>query len=263
MSQDTSVQRQQIEEELRRKLEPGAAPPDQPAEGAIVHELPRPAHPSGVLGAVWRVIDYMVPRVEEHRQTAIVWRQHPVVLIRQTILPLLVFFLVVPLSVLAFFGEAPLNWFLQFRTGPLWLLLLDLAALVWLVWAYEEWHNDYYAVTDTQIIDRNSAPLGINEDKRTGPFDAIQDVNVELAGFFNVLLNMGDVLVSTSGQGEAFRFNRMYRPHDVQQEIMRRLNVYRERLHQDQAKQRRSEMADWFAAYQGLADDPDRGDKPA
>jgi CRP-like cAMP-binding protein len=263
LSQGSSVERQQIEEELRRKLEHGAGPPAQPAEGVIIDELPRPAYRAGVLGAVWHGIDYLVPRVEEHRLTAIVWRRHPFVLIRQTVLPLLAVFLLVPLSVLAFFDEAPLNWFLQFRTGPLWLLLSDLAVLVWLLWAYEDWHNDYYAVTDTQIIDRNSLPLGINEDKRTGPFDAIQDVNVELSGFFNVLFNMGDVLVSTSGQGEAFRFNRMYRPRDVQQEIMRRLNSYRDRLRQRQAQQRRSEMADWFAAYQGLTDDPDRGDLPA
>jgi uncharacterized membrane protein YdbT with pleckstrin-like domain len=262
-SQEDSVQRRQIEEELRRKLEHGAAPAAQPSDGAIIDELPRPTYHPGVLGAVWHAIDYLVPRVEERRQTAIVWRRHPFVLIRQTVLPLLAFLLLAPLSVLAFFGEPPLNWFLQFRTGPLWLLLLDLAALVWLLWSYEDWHNDYYAVTDTQIIDRNSLPLGINEDKRTGPFDAIQDVNVELSGFFNVLFNMGDVLVSTSGQGEAFRFNRMYRPRDVQQEIMRRLNAYRDRLRQRQAQQRRGEMADWFAAYQGLIDGSDIGDKPA
>ncbi len=257
VSQETLLKPGEIEDDLRRRLEgaEGAAGSQPaPADDEIIDDLPRPVRGSSVWSVLWHAVDYLIPRVEEHRKTAIVWRRHPFILLRQVILPLLCALLLVPLSVLALFDASPLVWFFQFPGGWLLLGFLNVGVLVWLLWSYEDWHNDYYAVTDTQIIDRNSLPLGISEDKRAGPFDAIQNVDVDVSGFFRVLLDMGDVLVSTSGQGEAFTFDSMFRPREVQQEIMRRLDAYRDRVRQRQAQQRRSEMADWFAAYRGLTE---------
>jgi len=125
-------------------------------------------------------------------------------------------------------------------------------SLIWLFWRYEDWHNDYYSLTDSQIIDRNSAPLGFAEVKRIGTFEAIQRIRSDVPNVFNTILNMGNVYVDLTGDQEPIKFLSVYKPHEVQQAISRRLDAFRERKRKDESQRLGQELGDWFAVYHDL-----------
>ncbi len=176
---------------------------------------------------------------------AIIWRKHWIVLVRSILAPL--FFLSLALAVTVLLLVQP--WPGISRVAVAFLALPLLGALFfWLMWQYEDWRNDLYVVTPTDIIDIERTPFLARETRRQANLENIQDIHFVVPGFWAQLIKRGDVVIETAGEGQ-FTFNSVYDPSVVQREIFNRLEVLRQRKQEAERHQREQEIAEWFAIY--------------
>ncbi len=174
---------------------------------------------------------------------AITYRTHWIILFRKTFFPLLIFFFL-QLVLLARVVEV-INVF-SLASTVIVLGMLVVADLIWWVYQFMDWQNDYYVVTDDQVIDVYKRPLG-TEDKRTAPLKNIQSINFKRNGFLGVLLNFGTVYILIGDN--QLTFNNVFNPSEVQREIFHRLYAreYKSKLEEEKAEQLR--IREWIEAY--------------
>lgn len=132
------------------------------------------------------------------------------------------------------------------------LLVLGLVGVIW--YRVEDWRNDIYVITETQIIDRNKKPLG-REEVRTTSFERIDAVRFEQKGIWALIFNYGTVYVRV-GQSE-LTFDNVARPSDVQREILGAMAKRDYSQRQETMRQERERIADWMEAYYDLVDRPE------
>jgi len=106
-------------------------------------------------------------------------------------------------------------------------------------------------VTDDRIVDVEQRPFSLHSERREASLSVIQNVRFVIPHFWAALWGYGNVVVQTAGTGD-FTFDRVHKPAEVQAEIFRRIEAYRERGRQQEAARRRQEMAEWFAVYREL-----------
>lgn len=195
-------------------------------------------------------VPFLAP-LREQTERSITWRKHWVFLVHRVLLwflaalTLLVFLTAYILGRVPFLPPASLG-------GVLGLLVLFGIASFGLWWQVADWENDIYIVTEDRLIDIEKKPLFGAEERRETTLDRVQNVNLVIPGPIATLLNYGDVNIDTAGGEGQFTFTRVMGPHDVQREIMSRVNLLREQRRLVEAQQRRREMADWFAIYEKL-----------
>ena len=188
----------------------------------------------------------------------IVWHRHWWVLVRKVSVPVLAAAAYLAAWILTGSLELLLSgqatwWAALLFFGPLVLFGL------WLVWRYMDWYYDYYAVTNTEIIDHNLLlvfPLIFREKKRIIAFDSVQNVDSEVTGIVHRLLRLGHVRLSTTGGGDPVTFDSVYQPQRIQQTLFGRLESFRERQRERETQQRSEELGEWFAAYREVMGQP-------
>jgi uncharacterized membrane protein YdbT with pleckstrin-like domain len=180
----------------------------------------------------------------------VVWRKHPIFLVRVMLLPLFVAIIVVTLAVLSWFG-LPAEVSARFSIYPLVMLALSLASAFWLAWVIIDWANDQYIITGDRIIDVEQRPFSLRSERREASLSMIQNARFVIPHFWAAMWGYGNVIVQTAGHGD-FTFDRVSRPSEVQAEIFRRIEAYRERGRRQEAASRRQEMAEWFSIYREL-----------
>jgi hypothetical protein len=84
-------------------------------------------------------------------------------------------------------------------------------------------------VTNTQIIDIESAAFRLRRTRREGTFDNIQAVYSEIPDLFHKLLNMGNVIIETAGTKDTFTFKNVFDPASVTKEVFNRWSLYQQR----------------------------------
>lgn len=176
---------------------------------------------------------------------AIIWRKHWIVLLQNVLPPLVLLSMALAATILLVLQPLPgLSW-----VAVLLLALPLLAGLFfWLTWQYEDWRNDLYVVTPTDIIDIERTPFLARETRRQANLENIQDVHFVVPNFWASLIKRGNVVIETAGQGQ-FTFDSIYDPSVVQREIFNRLEVLRQRKQEAERRQREGEIAEWFAIY--------------
>jgi len=132
-----------------------------------------------------------------------------------------------------------------------------LAGLTWIfafilfLLAYWEWRNDYYQITDTQLVDFKKIILG-PEQRHTAPLTEIRSVDYEHPGFLARLLNFGNVYIYTGGD-EPLVFQDIANPAQAQYDIFLRLDHLQRRREMDQWARERQRFIEWLATYHKLA----------
>jgi hypothetical protein len=213
---------------------------------------PLPPKPKGVLH---RLLDYFIPRVVLVKPGEVTWRKHWYVLITKVVVPILALLLAIGLIVASFFTLPPTRWtgnsliFTYLRALSVFLLLPPFG---WLLWRYEDWRNDIYTVTATTIIDRESAPFGLREQKRVGSLEDIESVYSHVPNFLAKVINLGDVIIDTAGTTRAYTFESVHDPISVQQEIFSRMHAYRAQKSRRETQSEMERWADWFDEYHRL-----------
>ncbi len=73
--------------------------------------------------------------------------------------------------------------------------VFSILALVWAIWAFIDWRNDYYIVTDIRVVWLEKIVL-IYESRHEAPLDAVISVNMR-SDYIQRLWGSGDVIVNT------------------------------------------------------------------
>lgn len=253
-----AAERQLIRDALSSHLGPdeGVASP----EGSVGDEMPMDhveepeasdVHPGALARAMrWMVERGLIPRLRIETESSVTWRKHWLFLLLDVTWPALLTVVLVALAALSFFGIplqlASLGSYYSFAT-----LFLAALALGWLWWQFTDWSNDLYTVTDERIIDIEKRPLLFSEQRREASLGMIQNVYLEIPTFLASTFAFGNVIVQTAGAGE-FTFDKVANPREVQNEIFRRMEAFREAQREAEAARRRTEMAEWFSVYEEL-----------
>jgi CRP-like cAMP-binding protein len=117
----------------------------------------------------------------------------------------------------------------------------------WWLYEYVDWKNDIYMVTTDQIFDVNKKPLGA-ETRKSAPLANVLSLKYERPGVLGILLNYGTVVATVAGT--EFRFEGVFDPVGVQNDIYRRQEMQKAKKAAGEEAAKRAEMADWLLAYQ-------------
>jgi len=216
-------------------------------EGLVVHQ-PTTHHYN-------RIVDYFIPRIKEVNDTpdgtVIVWRKHYYVLLTNILLPILALLAAIYLFMASFILWLPpftvLAWPVQATLG-----VIILACTFWYLVRYDDWNKDVYIVTNTQIIDIESAAFRVRKTKREGTFDNIQGVYSEIPNLFHKLLNLGDVVIETAGSDQTFTFEKVFNPASVTEEIFNRWATYQQKERENQRDATNRQVMDVLKEYHKL-----------
>ncbi|MCD6521023.1 MAG: cyclic nucleotide-binding domain-containing protein [Anaerolineae bacterium] len=248
-----ATQRHLIKQALRQHIEPGTEaeqPPERAVEEPVDLEEGENAQPQPralTRFLLWLAERDLVPRTRIQTSEAVTWRKHWIFLIRDILWPLGLSVVLGILSVLGFWGFPPAI-ISRVPFYPYIALFFTVLSIGWLWWQFNDWGNDLYIVTNERIIDVEKRPLFFSEQRREASLGMIQNISLEVPDILASLFNYGNVVVQTAGAGE-FTFDGVPNPHEVQQEIFRRMVAYREAQRQREAARRRAELAEWFGVY--------------
>ncbi len=184
-------------------------------------------------------------RIEEG--DTIIYRKHWYLLIQDILQPSLLIIACLGLLGLKLGGVLPE----QVTWGVLAVIvgvgLLPLAG--WWVYLFEDWKNDIYQITNDQIIALHKKPLG-EETRNAAPLGNVLNLRYERPGLIGLVLNYGTVVASVAGQD--FRFDGVFDPRGVQNDIYRRMEQITYRKAQTEATKRRDELANWVSVYHAV-----------
>lgn len=235
-------ERAAVRDVLRRHFDVSA--PEEPAPE------PEPLVPKGYsapdlsqLLAPLRFLRYFWPPLRHEEEDAIIWHKHWIALIKPIALPTMLMGAVTITAI----------WLVSRTPGNLLPTLIAYGTVIaflfpWWLWAFDDWKNDIYQVTSSRIIDIEQLPFSLREERREASLGAIQNINLEIPGFWGRLLNYGSVTIETAGV-QAFTFDYVHDPRGVQADIFRRVEAFHQRLRQQEAERHQNELLDWFAAY--------------
>jgi uncharacterized membrane protein YdbT with pleckstrin-like domain len=173
----------------------------------------------------------------------ITYRTHWFVLIRKIFLPSLAIF--IQLFLLSILGGEDFS-FLPQEILFILIGIITLGVIIWWVYQFVDWRDDYYVITLDQLVDVNRKPLGL-EDRRSAPIKNIQSVEYKRIGVFGLLFNFGTIFIRI-GDAE-FTFDYVHNPSQVQKEIFDRYTDLMKVEKSTQTDRERKRMAEWMEAY--------------
>lgn len=182
-------------------------------------------------------------RLRSEENGIITYRTHWFILLRKTIVPTMIIFLLFILfllNVAKVFTPLPLPTFTMIVAG------ISFGIFLWWLYLYFDWRNDRYIVTHDQVIDIFKKPLG-TEQKRSAPLKNIQTVEFERLGLISLILNFGTVYIRVGDT--TFTFDYVYNPSEAQKEIFGRYQEFIQKQVESERERLRQEMADWIEIY--------------
>ncbi len=187
---------------------------------------------------------------------AITYRTHWWILIRRIWLPALILWLAQFMMV-----ARALQVFTLFSMGGMLGLTLtvDVVVGLWLLYQYVDWRNDYYQLTDENILDVYRKPLG-KEERRAAPIKNVQSIRFERLGILGLLFNFGTVYIRV-GDAE-LTFDYVFNPSEVQREIFKRMAEREYRNSEAAMQSEEQRLADWIEAYHNVLERKRYGDIP-
>ncbi len=121
----------------------------------------------------------------------LVTRKHELFLILSLILPIFIGVGSVPVAGLSFLAPTPF-----FKAAALFLGLGGIfVALIWAIWKWLDWSNDYYMVTSQRVVWLEKV-IGIYDSRREAPLANVLAVNVSSSQLGRIM-NYGNVEVRT------------------------------------------------------------------
>ncbi|HJW83118.1 MAG TPA: PH domain-containing protein, partial [Anaerolineae bacterium] len=231
--------REELTQRVAKQIKPSTPPPPAAPESAP------PATLRSYLAGIFR---YFVPKLREVSGETVIYRKYWVALLRKSRLPFagLVATLV---AALVWWNRGPVIGLLPDSAWLVWVVLVVVFG-AWALWRFEDWRNDLYIVTPTRIIDIQRIPFLLQETRKESGLDKIQTMEVKILTPWARLLQYGNVIIRVPGA--TYEFNDVHHPSEVQGEISKRIEQFKRRQAESEARGRRSELSDWFAMYDQL-----------
>ena len=181
--------------------------------------------------------------------STITYRTHWFFLLRHIFFPTLFF-----LAVWVVFFLRAAGVFAILSVGAMFALTLlgSLVVGLWWLYQYTDWRNDYYVISDDQVLDVYKKPLG-REERQAAPLRNIQSIEFKRIGLLGLLLNYGTVYIRVGDANLTFDY--VFNPADVQQELFRRIA---ERDYKDKRSAEEKELQrtlDLFQIYHRVAEE--------
>lgn len=129
--------------------------------------------------------------IEENELVYLITRKHSMFLLAQLIQPLLML-----LGAGMLFGLSAVVAISSLRVVLIWIgILVAVIGVLWLIWRYIDWGNDYYVVTDQRIAWVEQV-LGIYESRREAFLSSIRSIQTSTAHWFERRFGYGDIIVT-------------------------------------------------------------------
>jgi len=140
------------------------------------------------------------PWLGEDEVIYLVNRKHEFYLFRSLILPILIWVISIPILVVSFAsGDSSLSGIAIKVVGA----LMFFGGMLWGVWNYLDWGNDFYIVTNQRVI-WSEKVIGLYDSRSETPLDTILAVNVTSSQLGRIL-DYGNVTVRTFTGGILMR----------------------------------------------------------
>jgi len=171
----------------------------------------------------------------------LVKHRHRMVLMKNLFPESIIFCVVLVATIILFFSPLP-SWpetLLKFIPSLAkyefrYLLLFFLTLLLLVLWAVmflvvANYYLDYWIVTNERTIHAELKGLfsrvssSVNHDK-------IQDITVEVKGFFPTLLNFGNLYIETAGEFQRFTFKQIPEPYKTKDVIFKAQKEYLKKM---------------------------------
>jgi hypothetical protein len=182
----------------------------------------------------------------------ITYRTHWLFLFLKTILPVLTEITLVILFFLGLFSVIPI---LANPAILIVVLLLLFITFFWWLYQYMDWSNDFYVISEDQILDVYKKPLG-REERRVAPIKNIQSVRFERLGIFGLIFNFGTVYIRV-GETE-LTFDQVFDPSEVQRELLKRIAEIAYKEKQSAMASQKELVVDYLTIYHQLLKEEQR-----
>jgi hypothetical protein len=126
------------------------------------------------------------------------------------------------------------------------LTLLMGINLLGLAYAFADWANDRFQITDKQVLDLDRKPLG-RETKRSALLENILSLDYQRENIIQRIFNYGTVAINVGDTQLDFEY--VARPVSVQNEIFERYNAVIRENELAESRRRRDDMVEFLAAY--------------
>jgi hypothetical protein len=244
--QELTLSHQPPPEDLRRAavrsliLGQDPAVPNSGARQQVERNQSRASYVSG-----YGLFNSLFPFAPQREGASVTWHKHWSYLLRGLLVPVLLY----AASLAAWFGslflwERGIDGTAQIIAGWLAVGLFPVCA-VWAIWKWEDWRNDLYRLDHERVYHIESLPFGLREQSQETLINRISDVMYDVPGPLANLLDYGNVVITTPGEATEFDFKGIPCPREVQQEIMERVDLFRQKSAAGSDK----EIEAWLKAY--------------
>ncbi|MFV1949114.1 MAG: PH domain-containing protein [Anaerolineales bacterium] len=124
-------------------------------------------------------------------------------------------------------------------------------SLLGLAYAFADWANDRFQITDNQVIDLDRKPFG-RETKRSALLENILSLDYRRENIIQRLFDYGTVAINVGDIQLDFEY--VAQPISVQNEIFERYNAVIKQKEILESQRRRDDMVEFLAAYQENTD---------
>ena len=158
--------------------------------------------------------------------------------------PMAVFFLVLGVVVSPILVSM---LFLPTSLIPLGIVPGILLPLLFAVYAYFDWQNDWFVITNQRVVHEESVLLTFQESRQQAPLKSIQSVQSEQRGPLAETLGFGDLHILTAGSGGTLVFDTIENPDTLAEVIKNELN----RTHAHRAAEDRQKIREEIDRFLG------------
>lgn len=243
-----ALMRGAIREKLERRLQMEPPPP-------IIEAAPSlPQKTSSLSLVVGAIKDYFFPSswsISEDK-TIIYWRRFWLPGFVHNLHTFVPFVILAALGVWYFSKPLVTATAARSTFGLILWLIAESVLFAMLLWAIEDWRNDYFQITPTRMIMVDCKPLLLSESRRETTLDKIQNISFDVPDIVARLFKYGNVMLETAGATGKFELKWVRSPQKIQAEISGRKRAFVEKQREVAAQRRQEELLSWFAVYDDL-----------